>query len=91
MVKPYSRLTNRLIDYIEKLLPLLPIKHISELTGVLWHTIKEIDKQRLKRVVPEVPGGVCANWSWTSSPYSKAIVTPLSSQKHKRIKCFGLV
>ncbi|USD64595.1 ISL3 family transposase [Vibrio sp. SCSIO 43136] len=56
-VKPYSRLTNRLIDYIENLLPLLPIKHISELTGVHWHTIKEIDKQRLKRVVPEVPWG----------------------------------
>ncbi|MEZ8704632.1 ISL3 family transposase [Vibrio cyclitrophicus] len=56
-VKPYSRLTNRLIDYIDNLLPLLPIKHISELTGVHWHTIKEIDKQRLKRVVPEVPWG----------------------------------
>ncbi len=54
-VKPYSRLTNRLIEYIEKLLPLLPIKHISELTGVHWHTIKEVDKQRLKRVVPDVP------------------------------------
>lgn len=56
-VRPYSRLTNRLVDYIEHLLPLLPIKHISELTGVHWHTIKELDRQRLKRVVPEVPWG----------------------------------
>ncbi|WP_338164865.1 ISL3 family transposase [Vibrio sp. 10N] len=54
-VAPYARITNRLKGYIEKLLPLLPIKHISELTGVHWHTIKEIDKQRLKRVVPTVP------------------------------------
>ena len=56
-VKPYSRLTNRLVSYIEKLLPLMPIKHISQLTGVHWHTIKEIDKQRLERIVPAV------NWS----------------------------
>lgn len=54
-LKPYSRLTNRLIEYIEQLLPLLPIKHISELTGVHWHTIKNIDKQRLKRVIPDIP------------------------------------
>lgn len=56
-VKPYSRLTNRLIDYIENLLPLLPIKHISDLTGVHWHTIKEIDKKHLNRVVPDVHWG----------------------------------
>lgn len=56
-LKPYSRLTNRLVSYIEKLLPLMPIKHISQLTGVHWHTIKEIDKQRLERIVPAV------NWS----------------------------
>ncbi|MEL7290389.1 MAG: helix-turn-helix domain-containing protein, partial [Pseudomonadota bacterium] len=40
-ISPYARITNRLKGYIEKLLPLLPIKHISELTGVHWHTIKE--------------------------------------------------
>ncbi|PQJ55422.1 transposase, partial [Vibrio splendidus] len=44
----------RLKSYIEQLLPLLPIKHISQLTSVHWHTIKEIDKRRLRRVVPSV-------------------------------------
>lgn len=53
-ISPYSRLTNRLKGYIEKLLPILPIKHISNLTGVHWHTIKEIDKQRLSNVIPPV-------------------------------------
>ncbi|CAM3969120.1 helix-turn-helix domain-containing protein [Vibrio neonatus] len=53
-IAPYARITNRLKSYIEKLLPLLPIKHISELTNVHWHTVKQIDKQRLKRVVPPV-------------------------------------
>lgn len=56
-VSPYARITNRLKGYIEKLLPLLAIKHICELTGAHWHTIKEIDKQRLKRVVPTVAWG----------------------------------
>ncbi|WP_353505825.1 transposase family protein [Vibrio sp. SCSIO 43153] len=32
-------------SYIEQLLPLLPIKHIAQITGVNWHTIKEIDKR----------------------------------------------
>nr|WP_252043316.1 transposase family protein [Vibrio sp. SCSIO 43153] len=27
------------------MLPLLPIKHIAQITGVNWHTIKEIDKR----------------------------------------------
>ncbi|WP_353497908.1 ISL3 family transposase [Vibrio sp. CB1-14] len=56
-LEPFARLTNRLRSYIELLLPLLPIKHISQMTGVHWHTIKEIDKRRLQNVVPEV------NWA----------------------------
>lgn len=51
---PYSRITHRLRSYIEQLLPLLPIKHIAQITGVHWHTIKEIDKRRLQQVVPQV-------------------------------------
>lgn len=47
-LEPYARLTNRLRSYIEQLLPLLPIKHIAQITGVHWHTIKEIDKRRLQ-------------------------------------------
>ncbi|HGS5214329.1 TPA: transposase family protein, partial [Vibrio parahaemolyticus] len=46
-LEPYARITNRLRSYIEQLLPLLPIKHIAQVTGVHWHTIKEIDKRRL--------------------------------------------
>ena len=53
-LEPYARITNRLRSYIEQLLPLLPIKHIVQVTGVHWHTIKEIDKRRLQQVVPQV-------------------------------------
>ncbi|PTO57464.1 ISL3 family transposase, partial [Vibrio splendidus] len=53
-LEPYARITKRLKSYIEQLLPLLPIKHISQLTSVHWHTIKEIDKRRLRQVVPSV-------------------------------------
>lgn len=52
-LRPFARQTNRLIAYIESLLPLLPIKHIAELVGQHWHTIKEIDKRRLAREVSE--------------------------------------
>jgi transposase len=46
-----SRLTARLIAHIEALLRLLPIRHISQLTGLHWHTIRAIDAQRLAREV----------------------------------------
>jgi len=47
-------MTNRLSlrSYIEQLLPLLPIKHISQITGGHWQAITEIDKRRLQLVVP---------------------------------------
>nr|WP_248642487.1 helix-turn-helix domain-containing protein [Vibrio crassostreae] len=53
-LEPYARITKRLKGYIEQLQPLLPIKHTSQLTSVHWHTIKEIDKRRLRQLVPSV-------------------------------------
>jgi transposase len=46
-----SRLTGRLIAHAEALLRLLPIRHISQLTGLHWHTIRAIDARRLAREV----------------------------------------
>lgn len=45
---PASRLTRRLCTWIESLLQLLPISHVSQLTGLHWHTIKTLDKRRLQ-------------------------------------------
>ncbi|WP_372118414.1 helix-turn-helix domain-containing protein [Vibrio sp. 10N.222.55.C6] len=56
-LESYARITMRLKSYIEQLLPLLLIKHISRLTNVHWYTIKEIDKRRLRQVVPPVKLG----------------------------------
>jgi len=49
----YARQTTRLIEHVEALLKILPIKHISQLVGLHWHTIKAIDKKRLTREVQE--------------------------------------
>ncbi len=46
-----SRLTGRLIVHVEALLRLLPIRHINQLTGLHWHTIRTIDARRLAREV----------------------------------------
>lgn len=46
-----SRVTRRLIAHVEALLRLLPIRHISQLTGLHWHTIRTIDARRLARGV----------------------------------------
>ncbi len=32
---------------------LLTVKHVADLLGLHWHTVKQIDKQRLKREVAE--------------------------------------
>lgn len=44
-----SRMTHRLLAWVEALLALMPISHVSRLTGLHWHTIKAIDKQRLQQ------------------------------------------
>ena len=50
-LKPGARLTIRLQAHVESLCQLLPIKHVAQLLGLSWHTVKEIDKRRLQREV----------------------------------------
>lgn len=50
---PYARMTRRFQLHVEVLLRLLPIKHVAQLTGLHWHTLKALDKVRLRREVPE--------------------------------------
>jgi transposase len=45
----HARLTERLRAWVEALTELLPIAHVARLTGLHWHTIKCIDKERLQR------------------------------------------
>lgn len=39
--------------YAEALARILPVKHVADLLGLHWHTIKQIDMQRLQREVAE--------------------------------------
>ena len=48
---PWSRMTRRLTSWVEVLTQILPIRHVSQLVGLHWHTVKEIDKRRLEREV----------------------------------------
>lgn len=48
-----QRYTTTLADWAESLARLLPIKHVSQLTGLHWHTIKNIDCRRLRRELRE--------------------------------------
>jgi transposase len=45
-----SRITHRVRIWVEALAQLLPIAHVSQLTGLHWHTIKAIDLQRLQQL-----------------------------------------
>jgi transposase len=45
-----ARVTQRLRAWVEALVHLLPIAHVAKLTGLNWHTIKEIDHRRLERL-----------------------------------------
>ena len=47
----YSRITDRLHTQVESLCRVLPIKHIADITGLHWHTIKTIDRLRLSREI----------------------------------------
>lgn len=50
-LKPFARITERLANLAERLLPLLDIKQISKLLGLHWYTLNELDKARLQREV----------------------------------------
>lgn len=50
-LEPASRLTQRLRVWLEGLLQLLPISHVSRFTGLHWHTLKALDKRRLEAEV----------------------------------------
>lgn len=48
-----QRYTTTLSAWVESLVRLLPVKHVATLTGLHWHTIKNIDYRRLLREVSE--------------------------------------
>lgn len=52
----HARLTERLRAWVEALAELLPIAPVAQLTGLHWHTIKEIDKARLQRKYGDFEG-----------------------------------
>lgn len=43
----YARVTKRLADSVVRLCRILPIKHVAELYGLNWKTVKTIDKRHL--------------------------------------------
>jgi len=51
-----ARITRRLRAWVEAMVQLLPIAHVARLTGLHWHTIKEIDRLRLEAKHGEFEG-----------------------------------
>ncbi|WP_144049356.1 helix-turn-helix domain-containing protein [Vreelandella massiliensis] len=47
-----SSVSTTLRQWVERLVTLLPIRHVADLVGLHWHTVKTIDKQRLQRDLP---------------------------------------
>lgn len=52
-----SRMTRRLRAWVEALCTLLPIAHVAQLTGLHWHTVKEIDRRRLRQLHGDFDAG----------------------------------
>jgi transposase len=45
----YQRMTRRLAEFIARLACIMPLKHVAELLGVGWDTVKQIDKRSLEK------------------------------------------
>ena len=43
-----------MVNWVEALVRLMPVKHVAELLGLHWHTVKAIDYRRLQREVRPV-------------------------------------
>lgn len=48
-----SSVTTSLCQWVERLVTLLLIRHVADLVGLHWHTVKTIDKRCLERDLPE--------------------------------------
>lgn len=48
------RLTRAMVNWVETLVQFMPIQHVSQVLGLHWHTVKDIDHRRLLREVVEV-------------------------------------
>lgn len=53
---PRARFTRRLQAWVEALVQMLPIRHVSALLGLHWTTIKGIDRRRLEAAHREFDG-----------------------------------
>lgn len=49
----YQRVTNRMADACEQLLRATTVQTVAQFYGLGWHTVKAIDKRRLRASVPE--------------------------------------
>lgn len=47
------QLTQAMMNWVEALTRLMPVKQVAEMLGLHWHTVKAIDHQRLTREVKE--------------------------------------
>ncbi len=52
----YARITRRLWGWVEALAKILPIAHVVKLTGLNWHTVKEVDRLRLQALHGQFDG-----------------------------------
>lgn len=73
---PASCLTQRLGIWLESLLRLLPISHLSQLTGLHLHTLKTLDRRRLEAEVGDIKPGEVRRLVMDEFAHTKAIATP---------------
>ncbi|HXV16952.1 MAG TPA: ISL3 family transposase [Gemmatimonadaceae bacterium] len=50
----YQRMTRRMAEFIARLACILPLKHVADLMGIGWDTVKQIDKRSLQKRLGDV-------------------------------------
>lgn len=51
----YSRMTRRLAEAVGQWCAKLPVKHVAQLFGLHWTTVREVDRRRLQALVQALP------------------------------------
>lgn len=72
----YSRCTNRFEEYVFRLCRIMTLLDVSELLGLSWHTVKNIDKKYINK---QIMGLACANPTRIGVDevaYTKGMTTP---------------
>ncbi|MBP4052116.1 transposase family protein [Chromobacterium violaceum] len=80
----YARLTRRLAETVAHGCSQLPIRHVAELFGLHWDTVRQLDRRRPELQLAGLPEAETRRMLWVGEGRSREAIRPFFSGLRKR-------